>query len=57
MNVLGYVVGGGIGAFAGYLYYRFVGCTSGRCLITAHPWSATLYGAMLGVLIAGPSMR
>lgn len=57
MKISGYVIGGILGAAAGYLYYRFVGCASGRCLITSNPWSATVYGAVLGVLIAGAVIK
>jgi hypothetical protein len=39
-----------IGALAGYLYYRFVGCESGTCAITSKPLNSTLYGAMMGGL-------
>ncbi len=39
------------GALAGYLYYYFVGCKSGTCLITSKPLNSTLYGAMMGGLL------
>lgn len=39
------------GALAGYLYYRFVGCASGACLITSNPWRSSLYGAVIGSLL------
>ncbi len=39
-----------VGAAGGFLYYRFVGCKSGACLITNNPWSSTLYGALLGCM-------
>jgi hypothetical protein len=39
------------GAFGGYLYYHFVGCASGTCLITSKPLNSTLYGAMMGALL------
>ena len=38
------------GAIAGYLYYHFVGCASGTCLITSKPVNSTLYGALMGAL-------
>jgi hypothetical protein len=38
------------GAIGGYLYYHFVGCTSGTCPITSKPINSTLYGAMMGAL-------
>ena len=39
------------GALVGYLYYYFVGCTSGSCAITSKPLNSTLYGAMMGGLL------
>ncbi|MCW5906421.1 MAG: hypothetical protein KIS94_01050 [Chitinophagales bacterium] len=38
------------GALAGFLYWKFVGCSSGTCAITSNPLNSTLYGAMLGGL-------
>ena len=37
-----------IGATAGFAYYYFIGCVSGKCLITSSPVNSTLYGAVLG---------
>ena len=39
------------GAIGGYLYYHFVGCTSGTCAITSKPVNSTLYGALMGGLL------
>ncbi len=39
------------GAAGGYLYYRFVGCASGACPISANPALSTLYGGAVGFLI------
>lgn len=44
------VVGIVIGAIAGYLYYHFIGCASGTCMITSKPFNSTLYGALMGGL-------
>ena len=44
-----------LGAVAGYLYYHFVGCRTGTCYITSNPWRSSLYGAVLGGLLAWPS--
>ena len=44
LNILGIAVG----AIGGYLYYHYVGCASGTCLITSKPLNSTLYGALLG---------
>lgn len=40
-----------IGAAAGYLYYHFIGCTTGSCPITSKPLNSTLYGALMGGLL------
>lgn len=40
-----------LGAIAGYLYYAFVGCKSGTCLITSKPINSTMYGLIVGGLI------
>lgn len=40
-----------IGATGGYLYYYFIGCTSGTCPITSRPLNSTLYGALMGALL------
>lgn len=46
MVILGII----LGAVAGFLYWKFVGCTSGSCAITSKPVNSTLYGAMMGGL-------
>ncbi len=40
-----------IGAIAGYLYYFYVGCSSGTCAITSKPLNSSLYGAVMGGLL------
>lgn len=40
-----------IGAIGGFLYWRFVGCTSGTCAIKSVWYWSTLWGAALGYLI------
>lgn len=42
-----------LGALAGLVFHRFVGCRSGACPIWANPVASTLYGALLGLLIGG----
>ncbi|MCF8319005.1 MAG: DUF6132 family protein [Sphingobacteriaceae bacterium] len=39
-----------LGAFAGYLYYYFVGCANNTCAITSKPLNSTIYGALMGAL-------
>ena len=46
--VIGVVMGGGLG----FAYYKFIGCSSGACPLTSHPVISTIYGAVLGALIA-----
>jgi hypothetical protein len=44
------LVGIALGALGGYLYYAYIGCSSGSCPITSRPLNSTLYGALLGGL-------
>lgn len=46
------VIGVVLGAVAGYAWHRLVGCSSGACPITANPRISTIYGAVMGLLIA-----
>jgi len=41
-----------IGSIAGYAYWHFVGCTSGTCAITSVWYRSTLYGSIMGGLLA-----
>ncbi len=40
-----------IGAIGGFLYWNFIGCASGTCMITSKPINSTLYGALMGYLL------
>jgi len=44
---LGIVIGG----LAGFLYYYFVGCSSGSCPITSNPYMSIIYGGLLGLFV------
>ncbi len=51
---MGYIlimIGAGIGALGGWLYWKYIGCTTGTCPITARPLTSTLYGALIGALL------
>lgn len=48
-----YLIGGAVGAIAGYIYWQQVGCVSGTCMITSKPLNSTLYGALMGSLLFG----
>lgn len=39
-----------VGAIAGYLYWKFIGCSTGNCAITSKPFNSTAYGALMGGL-------
>lgn len=51
LKVVKIVVGAIVGGFAGYLYYRFVGCSSGACPITSNPYMTIIYGILLSLVI------
>jgi hypothetical protein len=40
-----------VGAIAGFLYWYYIGCTSGSCAITSSPVNSTIYGAIMGGLL------
>jgi hypothetical protein len=46
-----YLIGALLGAIGGFLYWKFVGCSSGTCAITSKPFNSTLYGALMGSLL------
>lgn len=41
------------GVIVGYLYYRFVGCSTGSCAITSDPVNSMLYMGLMGWLLSG----
>jgi hypothetical protein len=47
-TLLGVVVGGGLG----FYYYKFIGCSTGACPLTSQPVISTLYGMVVGALVA-----
>jgi len=46
--LIGVVVGGG----SGFAFYKFVGCSTGTCPLTSNPFLSTLYGGVVGALLA-----
>ncbi len=40
-----------VGGLGGYLYYHFVGCTSGQCAITSNPYTSVIGGSFLAYFI------
>ena len=47
------ITGAAMGALAGFLYWKYVGCISGTCPIQTNPYISTVYGVLLGVLLGG----
>ncbi|TWJ13582.1 hypothetical protein JN06_01833 [Bacteroides zoogleoformans] len=39
-----------LGVLAGYLYWRFIGCSTGSCPITSSPIYSSIWGGLLGGL-------
>ena len=46
-------IGAAAGAALGFAYYRLVGCSTGVCPITSNPYISTIYGAVMGLFLAG----
>lgn len=40
-----------LGAFGGFLYWRYVGCATGTCPITSSPLMSSIWGAVTGGLL------
>lgn len=52
--VLKYLIGALIGSVVGYfVFHKLIGCSTGSCPITANPYTSTIYGIILGLLLAG----
>ena len=39
------------GAIGGFLYWKYIGCTSGTCVIKSVWYLSTIYGVALGYVI------
>ena len=48
-----YLLGAVIGALAGFIYWKNVGCLTGTCAITSSPLNSTIYFAILGSILFG----
>jgi len=48
------LIGGAVGAALGFAMYKFVGCKTGACPLTANPFvSMAIYGGIGAMLAAG----
>ncbi|MBP6610058.1 MAG: hypothetical protein KA206_03115 [Paludibacter sp.] len=45
------IVGIVVGMLGGFLYYFYIGCSSGACPITSNPYISVVYGGLMGYLI------
>ena len=53
MNIiLKTVLGAAIGAAVGFAMYKFVGCRTGTCPLSANPWIAMIIWGVMGAIIA-----
>ena len=48
-----YFIGAIVGAIAGFLYWKYVGCVTGTCRITSDASRSTLYFSFMGALLFG----
>ncbi|MEZ4721870.1 MAG: DUF6132 family protein [Flavobacteriales bacterium] len=46
-----WAIGGALGGVAGYFYWKYWGC-DGACLITAVWWRTSIYGSVVGAMLA-----
>lgn len=47
------ILGGIIGAVAGYIYWKEIGCSTGTCPITSKPLNSVVYFGVLGYFVSG----
>ncbi len=46
-----------LGAAGGYLYWHFIGCSTGSCPITSSWINSTLYGTLIGATFLLPGKK
>ena len=51
--IIGFAVGGGLGAVMGY----FGQCSSGTCPLTSTWWRGAIYGGVMGLMVAISAWR
>ena len=50
--ILKSILGAVVGAAIGFAIYRFVGCKTGACPLTASPWTSMLVWGIVGAVSA-----
>jgi hypothetical protein len=48
-----YLIGVVFGGIFGFVYWKFVGCSNGTCMISSRPLNSTIYFAVMGALVFG----
>ncbi len=46
-----------LGILGGFLYWKYVGCSTGHCPIQSRWYLSSLYGGVIGYLISGLFIR
>ncbi|MEO8862141.1 MAG: hypothetical protein ABI358_11995 [Ginsengibacter sp.] len=46
-----WMAGAIIGAITGYLYWNYIGCSSGKCVITSNPINSVVYFGIMGAML------
>jgi hypothetical protein len=46
------IIGGVLGALVGFAAYKFIGCRTGTCPLTANPYVAMTIWGLIGVMMA-----
>jgi hypothetical protein len=54
---LWHLVGALVGALAGLLYWRLVGCSSGTCPLTANPYLSMFWFGLVGLLLGSSGRK
>jgi hypothetical protein len=45
------IIGAIAGALGGFLYWKFIGCNSGTCIISSKPLNSTIYFSVVGAVM------
>ena len=46
------LIGAVVGAGLGFGWYKLVGCSTGTCPLTSNPFISTIFGGVIGAMIA-----